>query len=107
MGPDEKLLPPQSEVPPAPPPRKRALPASRVGRTWTALLPTAAVVVLVLIFVLQNLRRSDVTLLVWSGRLPLGVALLASAALGGVAVFLLGSVRILQLRRLARRSGSR
>jgi len=42
-----------------------------------------------------------VTLLFWSGRLPLRVALLIAAALGGLAVFLLGSVRILRLRGMA------
>jgi uncharacterized integral membrane protein len=52
--------------------------------------------------VLQNLQRSDVKFLVWSGQLPLGIALLLSAVLSALAVFLLGSVRILQLRRMTR-----
>jgi uncharacterized integral membrane protein len=96
---------PQAEAPPrdSPPPRRRgSLPSSRVGRAWTALVPAGLVLGVVLIFVLQNLQRSDVAFLAWSGELPLGVALLVSAVLGALAVFLLGSVRILQLRRMTR-----
>ncbi|RZS91638.1 putative integral membrane protein [Motilibacter rhizosphaerae] len=85
----------------------RRLPSSWVGRTWTALLPTAVVVVVVLVFVLENSRHTRVNVLFWSAALPLGVALLGAAALGGLAVFLLGSVRIVQLRRLASRRSSR
>src|SRR4051812_29902869 len=107
MGPDSTVQSPLAEPPAATPAQNSAVPSSRVGRTWTALVPAAAVMVVVLIFVLQNLQRSEVTFLFWSGGLPLGVALLAAAALGGLAVFLLGSVRILQLRRLAGRRASR
>ena len=83
------------------------MPASRVGRAWTALVPAGVVLAVVLVFVFQNLQRSDVSFLVWSGSLPLGLALLVAAALGALAVFLLGSVRILQLRHMSRRTRSR
>jgi uncharacterized integral membrane protein len=59
--------------------------------------------VLVLVFVLQNLQATTVRFVVVSGRLPLGVALLVAAALGALVVFCLGSVRIVQLRHLAAR----
>ena len=78
-----------------------------MGRAWTALVPAGVVLGVVLVFVLQNLQRSNVTFLMWSGELPLGVALLVSAVLGALAVFLLGSVRILQLRRMTRSRRSR
>jgi uncharacterized integral membrane protein len=55
-----------------------------------------------LIFVLQNLQRSEVSFFGLSGDAPLGLALLGAALLGGLVVFCLGSVRILQLRKLAR-----
>jgi len=63
--------------------------------------------VLVVVFVLQNLQATTVRFVVVSGRLPLGVALLIAAALGALVVFCLGSVRIVQLRRLAARRGAR
>lgn len=107
MGPDkaaqrETIPQPDAEGAAVPSRHSRGLPLSRVGRAWTALLPAAVVLIVVLVFVLQNLQPSDVTFLIWSGAFPLGVALLAAAFLGGLAVFLLGSVRILQLRRMTR-----
>jgi lipopolysaccharide assembly protein A len=59
--------------------------------------------VAVLVFVFQNLQRTKVSFLMLSGRAPLGLALVAAALLGGLVVFGLGSVRIMQLRTLARR----
>ena len=84
-----------------------AVPGSRAGRTWVALVPAALALVVVLIFVLQNGQGTTVRFVTVSGRLPLGVALLVAAALGALVVFCLGSVRILQLRRLARRRSAR
>jgi lipopolysaccharide assembly protein A len=84
-----------------------AVPGSRAGRTWVALVPAALALVVVLIFVPQNLQSTTVRFVFVSERLPLGVALLVAAALGALIVFCLGSVRILQLRRLARRRSAR
>jgi lipopolysaccharide assembly protein A len=83
------------------------VPGSRAGRTWVALVPAALALVVVLIFVLQNLQSTMVRFVFVSERLPLGVALLVAAALGALLVFCLGSVRILQLRHLARRGSIR
>jgi lipopolysaccharide assembly protein A len=94
--------PPSTKSPTGP-----AVPGSRVGRTWVALAPAALAMVLVLLFVLQNLQATTVRFVVVSGRLPLGVALLVAAALGALVVFCLGSVRIVQLRHLAARRSAR
>jgi uncharacterized integral membrane protein len=58
--------------------------------------------VIMLAFVFQNLRETTVSFLGFSGGAPLGLALVAAALLGGIIVFALGSVRIVQLRKLAR-----
>ena len=52
-------------------------------------------------------RRTTVSFLGFSGGAPLGLALVAAALLGGIIVFALGSVRIVQLRKLARARGGR
>jgi uncharacterized integral membrane protein len=52
-------------------------------------------------------RRTTVSFLGFSGGAPLGLALVAAALLGGIIVFALGSVRIVQLRKLARARGRR
>jgi uncharacterized integral membrane protein len=63
--------------------------------------------VIMLVFIFQNLRETPVSFLGVSGGAPLGHALVGAALLGGIIVFGLGSVRIVQLRRLARSQGRR
>jgi uncharacterized integral membrane protein len=50
--------------------------------------------------VFQNLRHTKVTFFTASGSVPLAVALLVAAALGGLLVLALGSIRIVQLRKV-------
>ncbi len=65
-----------------------------------------ASLVLVLVFILQNLQAVAVSFLFFHGRLPLGVALLVAATLGGVIVVAAGAARVVQLRRARRRTES-
>jgi uncharacterized integral membrane protein len=70
-----------------------------------ALLTAAFVLLLLLIFILQNSQRADVSFLGMHGHLPMGVALLLAAVFGVLLVALPGTVRIIQLRMLGRRRG--
>ena len=79
------------------------LPSTRASRAWTRLLPALGLLVILLVFVLQNLHRAEVHFLGWSGTLPLAIALLAAAAIGALFVLAIGSIRIVQLRRIIRR----
>ena len=81
----------------------QALPSTRASRAWRKILPAIILLVVLLVFVFQNLHRAKVSFLGLSGTLPLAVSLLAAAALGGLFVLALGSVRMLQLRRMIRR----
>ncbi|MDA8283728.1 MAG: lipopolysaccharide assembly protein LapA domain-containing protein [Actinomycetota bacterium] len=71
------------------------------------VLPALVVLMLIVLFVLQNSQSAKVSFLTASGRLPLAIALLAAVALGALFVLTLGSIRILQLRKLIRRSSRR
>jgi uncharacterized integral membrane protein len=82
----------------------KTIPSTRASRTWTRVLPVLFLFAAILLFVLQNLHKSKVSFVSLSGTLPLGVALLAAVALGALLVLALGSVRILQLRKLVRRN---
>ena len=65
----------------------------------------AAVALLALIvFISQNLHPVEVSYLGWHGQFPLVVVVLAAALIGSVLTLILGSTRIVQLRRTARRS---
>ena len=58
--------------------------------------------VVILVFILQNLQSVEVHFLFMQGNLPLAVALLFAMVLGAVVVLAFGAVRILQLRMVAR-----
>jgi uncharacterized integral membrane protein len=72
---------------------------TRASGTWGAALVTVITLVLVLIFVMQNLALTSVYFLGISGSLPLGLAMLFAALAGALLIALPGTARILQLRR--------
>lgn len=77
---------------------------TRTSRAWGAITFGLAVLIVVLVFALQNLESVEVTFLSLHGDLPLAVLLLVVAALGALIVFTFGAARIVQLRVGARRS---
>jgi uncharacterized integral membrane protein len=77
---------------------------TRTSTVWTAVVVLVASLVLVLVFILQNLHAVAVSFLVFHGKLPLGVALLVAVTLGGVIVVAAGAARVVQLRRARRRT---
>jgi putative membrane protein len=84
------------------PPPALTIPKSRAGGAWKGLIPALVATALILVFVFQNLRETKVSFFTWSGRFPLALAILVAAGLGALVVFLLGSVRIVQLRKAFR-----
>lgn len=78
------------------------LSSTRASRAWMKVLPALLLLAVILLFVFQNLRHTKVSFATASGNVPLALALVAAAALGGLLVLALGSVRILQLRKVIR-----
>ncbi len=74
---------------------------------WTALIVGMLILLLLLVFILQNLDSVTLELFAWDFSLPLGVALLFAAIAGAVIVGLAGGLRILQLRHAANRQRAR
>ena len=104
--PPGQAAPPQQAVPPAAAPQP--LPQHRIKRTrtsgiWVAVGFFGVVLLLLLIFILQNGTDVSVSYLGMHGHLPLGVALLLAAVCGVLLVVLAGAARISQLRTTARR----
>jgi lipopolysaccharide assembly protein A len=94
----------------APPPRPaparqpdHELQRTRLSGVWVAVGCFTVILVLLLIFILQNSRTVDVSYLGAHGHLPLGVAMLLAAACGALLVTFAGMARILQLRATARK----
>jgi lipopolysaccharide assembly protein A len=71
---------------------------SRVGGLWIAGVLFAAILLVLLIFILQNGQRANVSFFGAHGHLPLGVALLLAATFGVLLVAVPGTARIVQLR---------
>lgn len=76
---------------------------SRTGGLWVGLILSALVLVFLLVFILQNGEPVLISFFALEGVLPSGVALLFAAIAGMLLVAIPGSLRILQLRRAARR----
>jgi uncharacterized integral membrane protein len=76
---------------------------SRTGGLWVGLILSALVLLLLLVFILQNNEPVLISFFALEGVLPSGVALLLAAIAGMLLVAIPGSLRILQLRRAARR----
>ena len=99
-------VPPQQAAPPvaAPPPLpQHRIKRTRTGGIWVAVGFFAVILLLLLIFILQNNTDVSVSYLGMHGHLPLGVALLLAAVCGVLLVVLAGTARIAQLRTTARR----
>ena len=76
---------------------------TRAGSAWLAVAVMLLLALLMLVFVLQNNHRVDLEFLWADFTLPVGVALLLAAVIGGLLVVLFGAARVLQLRLAARR----
>jgi uncharacterized integral membrane protein len=70
---------------------------------WVAVATALVVLVLLIVFILQNQEAVQVKFLGLEGTVALGVALFIAAVAGGVLVAVAGAARILQLRAAARR----
>jgi len=82
---------------------RRSRTRSRVGGVWVTSILFAVVLLLLLIFVLQNGQRVRISYLGTHGELPMGVALLLAAVFGVLLVALPGTARIMQLHMRDRR----
>jgi uncharacterized integral membrane protein len=87
---------------PAPLPTHRVK-RTRMGGAWVAAALSALVLLLLLIFILENGQRVSISYFGAHGHMPLGVALLLAAVLGVLLVVIPGTGRIIQLRIAAHR----
>lgn len=100
---DEQTPDPGPEVAAPAPPGKDPLRRSRTSGTWTAVVVTAALLVLLVVFIAQNTADVHISFLGWDGTAPLAVALLIATVGGIVLTAAVGTLWIWQLRRRVRR----
>jgi uncharacterized integral membrane protein len=111
--PDPQTRPPEPETrPPEPdarPPEPETrppgeIPHTRTARVHTGLLAGIVVLILLLVFIIENTRSVKISYFGAGFHLPLGVALLLAAIAGALIVGIVGTARIVQLRRRIRGS---
>ncbi len=73
------------------------------GGTWIALILGALILIMLLIFILQNNVPADFAYLGWTFQLPLGIAMLFAAIAGVLVMALFGSVRLIKQGHRVRR----
>ena len=77
---------------------------TRASAVWVAVAAALILLVLLIVFILQNPTKVEVQFLGLQGTLSLGMALLIAAVGGGVVVAIAGVARVTQLRMNARRT---
>jgi uncharacterized integral membrane protein len=78
---------------------------TRFSAAWVGIIVSALVLILLLVFILENRQSVKVSFFAAHGTMPLGVALLLAAVTGVLLAGLVGTLRIWQLRHRVRRSG--
>jgi uncharacterized integral membrane protein len=89
---------------PNPPPPASEVKFTRAGALWSSLIVGFLVLIVLLVFIAQNTESTAFQFLGWNWSLPLGVAILFAAVLGGLITVLAGAARIFQLRRAAKKN---
>jgi uncharacterized integral membrane protein len=99
--PTEQVPPPSAVQPQATQPAR--VPRTRTGSAWVALIAAALLAVLLIVFLVQNTRSTEISFLWMTTSTPLAVALLIAAVGSVLLTLILGTARIAQLRRLVRK----
>ncbi|BCW82831.1 hypothetical protein NicSoilE8_05040 [Arthrobacter sp. NicSoilE8] len=102
---------PPEQTPPKAPVPGTGIPATsearpkptRSGVVWVAVVTALVLLVLLIIFILQNQEPARVMFLGLEGTLSLGMALFIASVAGGILVAVAGAARIIQLRSNARK----
>ena len=77
---------------------------TRAAALWSALIAGFLILILLLVFILQNTESTTIHFFGWNWNLPVGVGVLLAAVCGGLVTVAVGTARIYQLRRAARRN---
>ncbi len=78
---------------------------TRTAALWSALILGFLILILLLVFVIQNDTPVDIVLLGWKlHQVQLGVTILLAAIAGGLLTFAVATTRILQLRLAAKKN---
>jgi uncharacterized integral membrane protein len=107
MSSDSSVSPDQPDPAPAQDdaaPPESAVKFTRAASLWSSLTAGFLILIVLLIFIIQNPDAAQFAFLGWHWSLQLGVAILLAAIGGGLITVLAGTARIYQLRRAAKKN---
>lgn len=107
VPPDPPLpeLTPGAELPPAVTSNpESAVKFTRAAALWSALITGFVILIVLLVFIMQNTDSTTINFFGWEWNLPVGVAILLAAVCGGLLTVAVGTARIVQLRRAAKKN---
>jgi putative membrane protein len=101
-----RTVPPAAATPtePASPAPNTRVPGTRVSAAWIGVCAATLLLVVLIVFMLQNTGSVQVTFLWMHGTLPLALALLIAGVGVAIVAMVIGTARITQLRRLSGRN---
>jgi uncharacterized integral membrane protein len=77
---------------------------TRAAALWSALITGFVILIVLLVFIMQNTASTTIHFFGWEWNLPVGVAILLAAVCGGLLTVAVGTARIVQLRRAAKKN---
>lgn len=80
---------------------------SFAASTWAALIVGFLLLILLIIFILQNQQHVEMNFFTWTVEFPAGIAFLIFAIAGALIMALVGGWRMLELRRQVRKQAKR
>lgn len=98
------VQPTSAEPTPAQPTKVKG---SIAASTWIALIIGFLLLILLIVFILQNQQSVELNIFAWSGAFPAGIAFLLFAIGGALFMALIGVWRMLELRRQIKRLGKK
>lgn len=82
---------------------KRKVKGSVAGTTWVSLTVGLLLLILLIVFILQNQQKVELQLFAWTMNFPIGVGMLIAAIVGALIMVIVGGTRIMQLRKQVKR----
>ena len=79
------------------------VPFTRTAAVWWALIVGTLTLIVLLVFITQNLDTTTIYFLGWRWNAPVGIAFLVAAICGSSITVTAGAARMLQLRRAAKK----
>jgi uncharacterized integral membrane protein len=87
------------ELPPTSP-----IPFTKTAAVWWALIIGSLTLIVLLVFIAQNLHETTIHFLAWAWNAPVGIAFLVASICGSLITVMTGAARMVQLRRAAKKN---